>query len=218
MKTLITPLLILSLLVLLQGCSTNKVWVSETVASDVEANRDLVGCQDYARTGIDTSTKAPDKPKVYDTNCSGGGYGAVNCTTAERSPQNPAANAIGYALGKALANAVIMGKRKKNCMKNKGYQLVNKDSVLKQTVRQEDLDSWVGQPVSALEAHPLFSKISVTKKTTSDDVEIWNYKNGSKDGGCDNIFHVKDGVVLRYAPAGYMAGECFTDSSIQPQL
>ena len=52
MKTLITPLLILSLLILLQGCNTNKIWVSDTVGSQAQANVDVAACDNYARTGI----------------------------------------------------------------------------------------------------------------------------------------------------------------------
>ena len=129
MKTLLTPLLILSLLVLLQGCSTNKIWVSDTVGSQAQANADVAACDNYARTGIDTTSKAPDEPKVYDTNCNGGGYGSVSCTTSERKNPNSATNAIGYNLGKGIANAIISSSRRKNCMKGKGYKLTKKDSI-----------------------------------------------------------------------------------------
>lgn len=40
------------------------------------------------------------------------------------------------------------------------------------TVRQVDLDAWVGQPVSALETHPIFITVPVVKTTASDGTEI----------------------------------------------
>ena len=52
------------------------------------------------------------------------------------------------------------------------------------TVRQEDLDAWVGVPVSELEKHPFFITVPVVKTVTSDGTEIWNYVNGRNIGGC----------------------------------
>lgn len=133
MKILIKSALLLLLFMTLTGCAT-KVWVSENVASDVDANSDLASCENYARTGLKT-TKAPEQEKVYDTNCSGGGYG-VNCTTSERQNPNAAAGVIGHAIGQALANAMIKKSRRKSCMKDKGYKLVHANSVSKKTDKE----------------------------------------------------------------------------------
>ena len=128
MKNIITPLLMVSLLALLQGCSINKIWVTEAAISQAQVNADVAACNNYARTGIDTTIKAPDEPKVYDTNCNGGGYGSVSCTTSERENPNSAANSIGYNLGKSIGNTIIASSRRKNCMRGKGYKLTKRDS------------------------------------------------------------------------------------------
>src|SRR5215470_8570343 len=99
------------------------------------------------------------------------------------------------------------------------------------TVRQEDLDAWVGQPIAALETHPVFITIPVVKTEASDGTQIWNYVNGrnigqcwgggsayartvdyaaytkisscvQQFGACNNIFYIRDGKVLRYTPVG----------------
>jgi len=62
-------------------------------------------------------------------------------------------------------------------------------------VRQQGLDSWINQPIAALEAHPFFRTAPIFKTIAADDTEIWIYKN---DDGCNNIFYIKDGKVLRY--------------------
>lgn len=114
------------------------------------------------------------------------------------------------------------------------------------TVQQADLDSWVGQPVSLLELHPLFLTIPVVKTQTSDGTEIWNYINGGNIGGCsgggnvyvgkkidyasyssfsscmsrfaacNNIFYIKDGRVVRYTPIGSGGAHCYTDERVRP--
>ena len=98
-------------------------------------------------------------------------------------------------------------------------------------VRQQDLDSWVGQPVSALETHPFFLTVPVIKTIASDGTEIWNYKNSvgliqgssslitvKKDAACNNIFYIKDGVVLRYIAQGTGGVRCMTNAALQPQF
>lgn len=114
------------------------------------------------------------------------------------------------------------------------------------TVRQADLDAWVGQPVIALETHPVFLTVPVVKTTASDGTEIWNYVNGANLGqctgggsvygrqlnyaaynqfascvqrfaACNNIFYIKDGKVLRYTPVGSGGARCYTTEQLQPQ-
>ena len=48
------------------------------------------------------------------------------------------------------------------------------------TVRQSDLDAWVGVPVQALDTHPLFLTMPLYRTQTANGVEIRNYFN-SKD-------------------------------------
>ena len=98
-------------------------------------------------------------------------------------------------------------------------------------VRQQDLDSWVGQPVSALETHPFFLTVPVIKTLASDGTEIWNYKNSraliegssssitvKRDAACNNIFYIKDGIVLRYIAQGTGGVRCMTNASLQPNF
>ena len=109
------------------------------------------------------------------------------------------------------------------------------------TVRKQDLDAWVGVPVEALDTHSLFLTVPMYRSVTSSGIEIRNYANGAdvaqcfsnasanKSGKyvnanafttcssgrvvCNNIFYIKDGVVIEYAPTG----SCYTDESVQPQ-
>ena len=55
---------------------------------------------------------------------------------------------------------------------------------LTQGVRQQDLDAWVGRPVSDLEKQAFFITIPVVKTRTSDGTEIWNYVNGQEVRSC----------------------------------
>lgn len=108
-------------------------------------------------------------------------------------------------------------------------------------VRQQDLDAWVGVSVEALDTHSVFVTIPMFRTITSNGIEIRNYTNGedvascftsieaSGSGNfvnatgfttcssnrvvCNNIFYIKDGKVLEYAPTG----RCYTNSSTQPQ-
>ena len=115
------------------------------------------------------------------------------------------------------------------------------------TVRQEDLDAWVDQPIAALETHPIFVTIPVVKTMASDGTEIWNYVNGANLGqcsgggtiwgkqlnntsysqfascvqrfaACNNIFYIRDGKVQRYTPVGTGGASCFTTAQLQPQF
>jgi hypothetical protein len=111
-------------------------------------------------------------------------------------------------------------------------------------VREQDTAAWPGQPVAALEQHPIFVTMPVVKTQTSDGTEIWNYVNGRTIGGCtgsgvltgvggfvtgtafqscmaqqaacNNLFYIKDGVVLRYAPVGSGGIRCYTHDFARP--
>lgn len=110
-------------------------------------------------------------------------------------------------------------------------------------VRQQDLDAWVGMPIEALDTHSLFITVPLYKTRTESGIEIRNYANGKSsescysNGGairnpsgkyvsastftqcssdrvvCNNIFYIKDGKVLEYAPTG----QCMTDDTVRPQ-
>ena len=113
------------------------------------------------------------------------------------------------------------------------------------TVRQVELDAWVGQPVVALETHPFFLTVPVVKTKASDGTEIWNYVNGANLGlctgggsiyggmvdyatysnfasciqrfaACNNIFFIRDGKVIKYTPVGTGGARCYTTEQLQP--
>ncbi|MGD9851980.1 MAG: hypothetical protein AB7T38_11980 [Nitrospirales bacterium] len=109
------------------------------------------------------------------------------------------------------------------------------------TVRQQDLDAWVGVSVQALDTHPLFRKELMFRTKTPGGTEIRNYAYGynfgecfgragaSKVGDfvnedtfiscssgqivCNNLFYIREGKVLEYAPTGL----CTTDEKVQPE-
>ena len=107
-------------------------------------------------------------------------------------------------------------------------------------VRQEDLDAWVGQPVSMLDTHPFFLTVPLEKRFTADGVEVRIYRNGRSvsrcssqsalvnsystsinsyancyqdDVVCNNIFFIKNNRVIRYSPTG----RCYTDATVRPK-
>lgn len=109
------------------------------------------------------------------------------------------------------------------------------------TVRQQDLDAWVGVSVEALDTHAFFMKVPMFRTRTDSGTEIRNYAYGynfgecfanagtSKAGDfvngndfttcsssrvfCNNIFYIKEGKVLEYAPTG----RCYTEAKVQPE-
>ena len=108
-------------------------------------------------------------------------------------------------------------------------------------VRQQDLDAWVGMPVDALDTHSFFLTVPMVRTKTDSGIEIRNYANGRNFSGCsgygsanavgswvnanafstctsgwvgcNNLFYIKDGKVLEYAPTG----RCKTDETVVPQ-
>jgi hypothetical protein len=110
-------------------------------------------------------------------------------------------------------------------------------------VRQADLDTWPGTPVEALDMHSFFITVPMYKTLTASGIEIRNYANGIDSqscysgGGasrnssgkyvnastftncssnrivCNNLFYIKDGIVLEYAPTG----QCKTSDKVRPQ-
>ena len=115
------------------------------------------------------------------------------------------------------------------------------------SVRQPDLDARVGQPVVALETHPVFLTMPVVRTVASDGIEIRNYVNGRNVGqcvgsgnifsssvdfatfsnfsrcmqsfaACNNIFYVKSGTVVQYTPIGSGGARCYTDERLRPNF
>ena len=113
------------------------------------------------------------------------------------------------------------------------------------SVHKEDTDAWVGQPVAELDKHPMFMLMKLVRTQADDGTEIRNYVNGKElvtcsSGGsvyagpvsmatynqynscarnfptCNNIFYIKDGRVLSYAPVGTGGARCFTDDRARP--
>lgn len=108
-------------------------------------------------------------------------------------------------------------------------------------VRQQDLDAWVDVPVEALDTHSVFLTMPMYRTVTPSGIEIRNYANGQEvsscftnaggtRGGrsvnasafttcssnqvvCNNLFYIRDGKVLEYAPTG----RCYTNATAQPQ-
>jgi hypothetical protein len=108
-------------------------------------------------------------------------------------------------------------------------------------VRKQDLDSWIGIPVEALDTHSFFLTVPMLRTVTASGIEIRNYANGAdfsscatrltgrRSGGlvnanaftscssnrvvCNNLFYIRDGKVIEYAPTG----QCYTDETVQPQ-
>lgn len=109
------------------------------------------------------------------------------------------------------------------------------------TVRQQDLDAWVGVPVEALNTHPFFKDKRMFRTRTHGGTEIRNYSYGYNFGECfgkvgadkvgdfvdedifircssgrivcNNLFYIRNGTVLEYAPTGL----CATDKTIRPE-
>jgi len=109
------------------------------------------------------------------------------------------------------------------------------------TVRQQDLDAWVGVSVEALDTHPFFMNVPMFRTRTASGTEIRNYAYGynfgecfGKAGGnqvgdfvngdaftacsssrvvCNNFFYIKDEKIIEYAPTG----RCYTEDKFQPE-
>lgn len=113
------------------------------------------------------------------------------------------------------------------------------------SVHQEDVQSWIGHPVSELDKHPIFLTMKLVQTRTPDGTEIRNYVNGRdtascSSGGtvfgkyvdygtfnqfttcmktfaaCNNIFYIKDGVITQYSPIGTGGMRCYTNEAIRP--
>lgn len=52
------------------------------------------------------------------------------------------------------------------------------------SVRQEDTDAWIGQPVAALDKQPMFLAMQRVTTRAADGTEIRNYVNGANVGRC----------------------------------
>jgi hypothetical protein len=113
------------------------------------------------------------------------------------------------------------------------------------TVHQEDLDAWVGHPVSDLDKHPIFLTQHLVRSNAADGTEIRDYVNsrnvaqcsggGSAFSGlvntatynnfmncmqrvqaCHGIFYIKNGIVESVSAIGTGGLRCYTNESLRP--
>jgi len=110
------------------------------------------------------------------------------------------------------------------------------------SIEQGDLDAWRGSPVVALESHPYFARMQMTRKLSPDGRESrtftdsYDYVQCSGSGvvaasvgsvvvgtsvsncatrrvTCSHVFLIRNGVIDEYAPIG----ACHTDASMRPR-
>jgi hypothetical protein len=84
-------------------------------------------------------------------------------------------------------------------------------------------DAWKGRPTSKLDEHPYFKHLKVKKIKNSSDIETWIFRDQSRFqtdsycisiGGCigmpiyncDNVFSVKDNIILGFEQKGGCPG------------
>ena len=113
------------------------------------------------------------------------------------------------------------------------------------TTANEDLNAWIGQPVSELDKHPVFLIFPVLRTTAADGTEIRDYVNGhnfeacfagrtefpdpvdfatytsftnciQKFPACQNIFYIKDGLVERVSATSTGGARCDPNESLRP--
>ena len=108
------------------------------------------------------------------------------------------------------------------------------------SVRQQDLNAWVGVSVEALDSHDFFMKIPMYRTKTDGGTEVRIYAYGFNLGECfgeagatkvgdfvnvdeffacsrslvvcNHMFFIRNGKVLEYAPTG----RCMTNDTVQP--
>ncbi len=108
------------------------------------------------------------------------------------------------------------------------------------SVRQQDLDAWVGASVEVLDSHDFFMKVPMyrTKTDSGSEVRIYAFgfnlgecfgEAGATEVGdfvevddffscsrslvvCNHMFFIREGKVLEYAPTG----RCMTDETVRP--
>ena len=67
------------------------------------------------------------------------------------------------------------------------------------TVRQQDLDAWVGVPVGALDTHSIFITPPLIKTMTPQGIEIRNYPNKRNFARCSGGGRIKFNGYSTYA-------------------
>ena len=108
------------------------------------------------------------------------------------------------------------------------------------SVRQQDLDAWVGVSVEALDSHEFFMKVPMYRTRTDGGTEVRIYAYGFNLGECfgeagatkvgdfvdvdeffacsrslvvcNHMFFIREGKVLEYAPTG----RCMTNDTVRP--
>ncbi len=119
--------------------------------------------------------------------------------------------------------------------------LISACATTERSVRQQDLDAWVGVSVERLDTHAFFKTVPMFRTRTDNGTEIRNYaygydfgecfeENGAIKVGdfvsgnafiqcsssrivCNNIFYIKEAKVLEYAPTG----RCYTEEKVKPE-
>ena len=114
-------------------------------------------------------------------------------------------------------------------------------AITEPTVKQQDLVAWLGISIEALDTHTQFSIMPMFRTNSDSGTEIRNYaygynfgecfaKAGASHSGdfvdintfitcsssrivCNNLFYIKEGKILEYAPTG----RCNTDRKTQPE-
>lgn len=106
------------------------------------------------------------------------------------------------------------------------------------SVRQADLDSWIGIPVEELVTHPIYSVMPLEKTELPDGKVLMNYRNtlpeirgancktkndktkcvetATAPRGCLNQFIIKAGVIERAMAQPFGNVRCFTDCRYRP--
>ena len=80
-------------------------------------------------------------------------------------------------------------------------------------VNSDDLYAWKGVPVEALDTHPLFSTLPMTKGTGPNGIEVRTYQNSKQSSACKDA--MLGGVAV--LDCGKQARACTTEFYVQDQ-
>jgi hypothetical protein len=113
------------------------------------------------------------------------------------------------------------------------------------SVQEKHLNRWEGQPLAALERHPIFGSLPAIRTVTPDGTLIWRYVQGfdplkcsegnrvvssdinfksyerfsicmDKKSACNHIFYAKDKLVKNYALVATGGARCTSGSKWNP--
>ncbi len=100
-------------------------------------------------------------------------------------------------------------------------------------VNEDVVNSWKNVPVEELDTHSFFITVPMIKSKTNSGIEVRNYRNyktsnqcnvsktsynvfancTQNESGCNNIFYIKNGVVIEYR----LVGACYTMPYLRPE-